>query len=195
MTPEKIKDLLNRAKSATPDAVLVKEISQASVGVSQEIAKRGLERDRAWKTATDITQDAETVKAARAIHIDAEFMIATLESAMKALGDAHDRVKDAIVAVARDESRKVVKAQQRVVLERLKNEWDQTVDQLVEMLAAADESDAAIHQHNLSHRDSLAKVNTALGRPPWVGNVGTTPLTNLNVQKIDPRQSVNREGY
>jgi len=194
MTPDQIKDLLNRAKSATPDAALVKEINQASVDVSQEIAKRGQEKDRAWRTATDITQDAETVKAAREIHSDAEFMIATLESAMTALNDAAEAVQKRIKQEKRDAAFEKLTKQREAVSARIKAHWDTHAEALAEMHAELAATRMATDSFNAEYREAVKPVELLIRKSQFGGNEtypaqDSQPLRMLRLSFIDPARA------
>ena len=192
LTIDQIGDLLTRAETETPSSELLDALKLASVDVTNGIAKESKKKDQFYVAATDIRTDAKTRVAAREGHAELEFLIATLESASGQLTKAHRSVETAIVSVARDESRKVIDAQRKAVVDRLQAEWDAHVDVLDNMLAELAEAERVTKDHNIKHRDQMPTAESLLGRPVSVGTVYTTPFSTAHVQRIDATKPLRR---
>ena len=189
---DEIAKLLTRAETETPSSELLDALKLASVDVTNGIAKESKKKDQFWTAATDIRTDTKTRAAAKDGHADLEFLIATLESASDQLTKAYKSVEAGIGAVARDESRKVIDAQRKAVIDRIKSEWDAHVDVLDNMLAELAEAERVTKDHNIRHRDQMPTAESLLGRPVSVGTVYTTPMSTIHVQRIDATKPLRR---
>ena len=188
MNLESIANLLTKAESEEPTVELLESLKSASVDIKDEVHQRTLERNRFWKTATDIRANAKTRTAAKDGHGDLEMVLATLESAASEIAKSTDRVQSGIGKVARDKSRQTLDAHREAVVKRIKADWDVHVDALAGLLSELSEVEKATHVHNVTHKDDVEPVESLLGRPAWTGMVSTAPLRKIDVQRVDATQ-------